>query len=576
MLALIGGRPELMNLKQVIAAFVEFREQVIRRRTIFELGKTRERAHVLVGLAIAVANIEEVIALIRAAPDPGTAREQLVARAWPAEAVAALIGLVDEPGHTVAADGTYRLSDAQARAILDLRLQRLTGLERDKIAEELRELAVKIREYLEILDSRPRRMEIMRAELIAVRDAFADPRRTSIEDVEFEQDDEALIQPEDVVLTVTHGGYVKRVPVSSYRAQRRGGKGRSGMSTREEDFVSQVFVVNTHTPVLFFSTSGMVYTLKAHRIPEGTPQARGRALVNLLNLQEGESISALLALPTDEAAWESMDVMFATASGHVRRNRLSDFRRVMAKGKIAMKLEEADRLVGVQICTEEHDILLAARGGRCIRFPVPAVRVFAGRDSIGVRGIKLEEGDTVIAMSVLRHVEASPAEREAYLRAANARRRGASDDEPAAAPGAEAEEEEGDAAVTLSPERFAALEAAEELILTVTANGFGKRTSAYEYRLTNRGGQGIANIETSERNGPVVASFPAAQGDQLMLVTDGGQLIRIPVDDIRIAGRRTQGVVLLKVGEGEQVVSVARLPEESETEPAEEGGADGK
>ncbi|MBX6320375.1 MAG: DNA gyrase subunit A [Rhodospirillaceae bacterium] len=568
MLALNGGRPQLMNLREVIAAFVEFREQVIRRRTIFELGKARERAHVLVGLGIAVANIDAVIALIRAAPDPAAAREQLMARAWPAAEVAALVALVDEPGQAVQEDGTYRLTDAQARAILDLRLQRLTGLERDKIAAELRELADKINEYLEILDSHPRRMAIMRDELIAARDAFATPRRTAIEDIASDIDDEALIQREDMVLTVTHGGYVKRVPLSAYRAQRRGGKGRAGMSIREEDFVTQVFVVNTHTPVLFFSSRGIVYKLKVHRIPEGTPQARGKALVNLLPLESGETISTLLPLPEDEARWAEMDVMFATASGYVRRNRLSDFANIMANGKIAMKLEEGDRLVGVCTCTEDQDVLLATRGGRCIRFPVTAVRVFSGRTSMGVRGIRLDEGDTVIAMSILRHVEATTAEREAYLRLAAARRRGGAAEEETPVVGAPEDEAAPAGAgpsVTLSAERLAALEAAEEFILTVTANGYGKRTSAYEYRLTNRGGSGIVNIDTSERNGPVVDSFPVAEGDHLMLVTDGGQLIRILVADIRIAGRRTQGVVLLRVGEGEQVVSVARLPEESES-----------
>jgi DNA gyrase subunit A len=580
MLALNGGRrPELMTLRQVIVAFIEFREQVIRRRTIFELGKARERAHILVGLAIAVANIDPIIALIRAAPDPGTAREQLIARAWPAESVAPLVALVDEPGQAVQADGTYRLTDAQARAILDLRLQRLTGLERDKIAEELRELADKINEYLEILDSHPRRMEIMRGELIAVRDAFATPRRTTIEDNEFEVDDEALIQREDMVLTVTHGGYVKRVPVAAYRAQHRGGKGRAAMSVRDEDFVTQVFVVSTHTPVLFFSTKGMVYRMKVYRIPVGTPQARGKALVNLLPLEEGETISTLLPLPEDEARWGEMDVMFATASGYVRRNRMSDFANIMAGGKIAMKLDEGDRLVGVQICTDANDVLLAARGGQCIRFPVSAVRVFSGRTSTGVRGIRLDEGDTVITMSILRHVDVSTAERDAYLKWASARRRAVAPEEEAnVAPTAAGDEEEPESAepdVTLSVERLAGLEAAEQFILTVASSGFGKRTSAYEYRLTNRGGSGIANIDTSARKGSVVESVAVEDTDQLMLVTDGGQLIRIPVNQIRIAGRRTQGVVLLKVGEGEQVVSVARMPEEAEGGTAAEDAGNG-
>jgi DNA gyrase subunit A len=566
MLALNGGRPLTMTLKDIIVAFVDFREDVITRRTVFELGKTRERAHVLVGLAIAVANIDEVIALIRKAPDPVVARERLMERAWPARDVEPLIALIDEPGRVVAADGTIHLSEEQARAVLELRLQRLTGLERDKIAAELEELSVKIKDYLDILGSRARRLDILRAELRAVKEQFATPRKTEIQDLEFEQDIEDLIQREDMVVTVTHAGYIKRVPVSAYRAQRRGGRGRAGMATRDEDFVSRIFVANTHTPVLFFSTSGMAYKLKVFRLPLGTPQARGKALVNLLPLEDGETVSTLMPMPENEAKWDEMYVMFATASGDVRRNKLSDFVNVMANGKIAMKLDKGDRLIGVQTCSEEDDVLLAAANGQAIRFPVADVRVFTGRTSTGVRGIKLEEGDHVISMSILRHVDVETAERIAYIRMSRKRRGG---EEEVAGEAVEEEVAETAETVTLTPERFASLEAVEEFILTVTAKGFGKRSSAYEYRITGRGGQGIAAIEMSDRNGQAVASFPVGHRDQIMLVTDRGQLIRCPVTDIRIAGRKTQGVVLFKVEEGEKVVSVTRLSDET---PVPEGG----
>jgi DNA gyrase subunit A len=552
MLALNGGKPLLMNLKDVIAAFVAFREQVVLRRTAFELGRTRERAHVLVGLAIAVANIDAVIALIRRSPDPNTAREELMGRAWPARDVEPLIKLIDEPGRSVAEDGTYRLSEAQARAILDLRLQRLTGLERDKIAEELQELAKSILDFLDILESRKRRLDILRSELTEVKTEFATPRRTTLEELEFEHDVEGLIQQEDMVVTVTHGGYIKRVPLAAYRAQRRGGKGRAGMATRDEDFVSRLFVADTHRPVLFFSTRGTVYKTKVYKLPEGTPQSRGKALVNLLPLQEGEKISTVLPLPADEASWATTDILFATAGGDVRRNKLSDFINVKASGKIAMKLAEGDRLIGVSTCTEAEDVLLATRRGRCIRFPVTDLRVFSSHTSTGVRGIRLRKEDEVISLSVLHHMYADTAERESFLKAAAVLRRAG--DEPAVE-GAEPVE---------PPARFEELKAEEEFILAVTANGYGKRSSAYEYRITGRGGQGIANIERSERNGDVVAAFPVADGDQIMLVTDGGQLIRCPVHDIRIAGRKTQGVVLFKVAEGERVASVAHLAEEEQ------------
>jgi DNA gyrase subunit A len=578
MLALNGGRPELLDLKRVIAAFVEFREQVIIRRTAFELRKARARAHVLAGLAVAVANIDEVVGLIRAAPDPQVAREGLMARAWPASDVAALIKLIDEPGHTVAEDGTFRLSETQAKAILDLRLQRLTGLERDKIGEEMAALAEKIVDYLDILDSRERVLSILRDELLDMKERFATPRRTVIEDAEFEHDIEDLIQREDMVVTISHGGYIKRVPLSAYRAQRRGGKGRSGMAMREEDFVSQVFVCNTHTPVLFFSSRGMAYKLKVYRLPQGTPQARGKALVNLLPLQSGETITTVMPMPEDEAAWAEMYVMFATTGGTVRRNRLSDFVRVMANGKIAMKLEdEGARLVSVQPCTEDDDVLLATDGGKCIRFRVPDVRVFAGRDSVGVRGIRLAADDRVISMSILRHQAASADEREAYLRLATARRRAENGEEG----GEPCKPEE--IGLEVDEARAAELQAGEQFILSVADDGLGKRTSAYDYRVTGRGGLGIGNMDLSRgRKAPaakVAAVFPVADGDELVLVTDGGQIIRCPVDDIRIAGRATRGVQIFKVGEEERVVSVAHLAEVEEDEgedSTEEDGHDGE
>jgi DNA gyrase subunit A len=583
MLAINGGRPELMNLKQIIAAFVAFREEVITKRAVFDLRKTRERAHILVGLAIAVANIDAVIDLIRKAPDPNAAREGLMARAWPAHDVAPLIKLIDEPGRVVAEDGTYRLSEEQAKAILELRLQRLTGLERDKIAEEIREIATAIVDLLDILESRARRLTILRTELLEIKEQFATPRRTTLEELEFEQDVEDLIQREDMVVTVTHGGYIKRVPLSAFRAQRRGGKGRAAMATRDEDFVTQLFVADTHTPMLLFSTRGMVYKTKVYKLPLGTPQARGRALVNLLPLEEGETITTVMPLPEDETRWSDMFVMFATSSGNIRRNRLSDFTSVMANGKIAMKLDEkGEQLIGVQTCAETDDVLLAARGGRSIRFAVADVRVFSSRTSTGVRGISLGEGDRVVSMSILGHVEADTAERDAYLRWSNARRRQMGE-EPEAGASEPALPEEAEAApgatetIELSPERLQEMEAAEEFILTLTEKGYGKRSSAYEYRITGRGGKGIVNIATNERNGPVAATFPVGHGDQIMLVTDGGQLIRCPVADIRIAGRNTQGVIVFKVVEGERVVSVTRLGELGETPEgaAEVAGANG-
>ncbi|PKU23264.1 DNA gyrase subunit A [Telmatospirillum siberiense] len=544
MLALNGGRPQMMPLRDVIVAFVAFRDEVITRRTIFELGKARDRAHVLVGLAIAVANLDPVIKLIRAAADPNTAREQLMARDWPAHDVEPLIVLIDEPGHGVV-DGHYRLSETQARAILDLRLHRLTGLERDKIHSELTEIGEQIREFLHILSSRERLYEILREELVEMKTQFATPRRTSIEENEFEADIEDLIAREDMVVTVTNTGYIKRVPLSEYRTQRRGGKGRSGMSIREEDFVTQVFVANTHTPIIFFSSTGIAYKMKVYKLPLGNPQARGKAMVNLLPLDQDETITTVMPLPEDEAGWADLHVMFATASGYVRRNLLSDFTDIRANGKIAMKLDEGDRLIAVQTCTEQDDVLLAAHNGKCIRFPVTDVRVFKGRDSTGVRGIRLEDGDEVISMSTLSHVEFDSETRDSYLRG----------DLPAE-----------------DQERLALL---EQHILSISVNGFGKRTSAYEYRITGRGGSGIANIDLTEKTGPVIASFPVLHSDEIMLVTNAGKLIRIPVDGVRIAGRKTQGVMLLRTADDESVVSVARLGDVGGNGDDADGGDEG-
>ena len=569
-LALNNGRPEMMTLKDVIVAFVRFREEVVTRRTIFDLGKARDRAHVLVGLALAVADLDNAIAIIRKAKDPEAARRELMARAWPADEVAPLIELIDEPGRTVV-DGHYQMSETQARAILDLRLHRLTGLERDKVAEELSAIAEQIKEYLAILGSREKLMQIVRDELTGVREQFADPRRTDIVEAEADTEIEDLIQKEDMVVTVSNAGYIKRVPLATYRAQRRGGKGRAGMTTRDEDVVSQVFVANTHTPLVFFSSRGIAYQLKVFRLPEGTPQARGKAMVNLLPLQPGETISTVMPLPEDESSWENLNIVFATQSGYVRRNALSDFLNIKANGKIAMKLDEGDKLIAVRTCNESQDILLSTYKGMCIRFPVAAVRVFSGRTSMGVRGIRLGKDDGVISMTILRHVDVDTNEREEYLRRASQLRRAMGDESPDDLPGDSTREE---SESHISEERFVDLSAREEFILTVTERGFGKRSSAYEYRVTGRGGKGIANIDVTAKNGPVIASFPVEDGDQLVIVTDRGKLTRLPIDDIRIAGRRTQGVTVFRVADDEKVVSVTRvsdLVEESDTDDEEPG-----
>jgi DNA gyrase subunit A len=565
MVALNGGRPEQMTLKDLISAFVDFREEVVSRRTKYLLNKARERAHVLCGLAIAVANIDEVIRLIRTAPDPNTAREALMGRDWPAKDIAPLIALVDDPRHKINDDGTYRLSETQARAILDLRLQRLTALGRDEIGDELSKLAAEISDYLEILRSRARIMSIIKDELAEIRNAYATPRKTQIVDWDSDLDDEDLIAREDMVVTVSHAGYIKRVPLSTYRAQRRGGKGRSAMTTRDEDFVTRLFVANTHTPVIFFSSEGQAYKEKVWRLPLAAPNAKGKALVNMLPLSQGERINAIMPLPEDEASWDKLDVMFATSRGTVRRNKLSDFVQVNRGGKIAMKLDEGDSIIDVQICSEHDDVLLTTAKGQCIRFPVTDVRVFKGRDSMGVRGINLAEGDDIISMAILRHVEATGEERAAYLKMRRAVMGEQSTDADAA--GSDDAEESENGNFSLSQERYAEMSALEQCILTISEKGYGKRTLSYEYRITGRGGKGITAMAVNNRNGKLVASFPVENADQIMLVTDGGQLIRVPVDGIRVVGRNSQGVTVFSTRDKEKVVSVEHI----EGEEGEDG-----
>ena len=557
--ALDGGRPLVMNLKDLLTLFISFRETVVSRRTKFLLNKARDRAHVLVGLAIAVANIDEVIRVIRTSPDPNSARETLMARDWPAKAVATMITLIDDPRHRMTDKGTARLSLEQAKAILDLRLQRLTALGREEIGEELDKLAVEIADYLDILRSRTRIQTIIKDELTAVKSEFATPRRTVIIDQEGEVEDEDLIQREDMVVTVSHAGYVKRVPLSAYRAQKRGGKGRSGMATRDEDFVSRLFVASTHTPVLFFSSRGQVYKEKVWRLPMAAPNSRGKALINILPLEQGERITTIMPLPEDESSWGALDVLFATTGGNVRRNKLSDFVDVRRSGIIAMKLEDDEAIVDVQIATENDDVLLTAAGGQCIRFPVTDVRVFSGRTSMGVRGIALGKTDKLISLTILRHLDASSDERAAYLKM-----RRAVAGETAAEEAADADAEEATTAVQLSQDRYAQMSAAEQSVLTISENGYGKRSSSYEYRTTGRGGKGIVAMSVNSRNGKLVASFPVEDSDQIMLVTDAGQLIRCPVEDIRVAGRSTQGVIVFDTAEDEHVVSVEHITDETD------------
>jgi len=563
MLSLVDGRPQLLGAREIIQVFLRFREQVVARRAKHELNKARDRAHVIIGLALAVANIDEVIALIRNAPNPAEARAQLMARDWPAADVAPLVELVADPRSILTSNGTLRLTEEQARAILELRLNRLTGLGREELGNEAAKLAEEIADLLDILRSRVRVLQIIRDEMTEVRDNYATPRRSEFTDAGLDFEDEDLIPREDMVVTVTHGGYAKRTALSDYRAQRRGGKGRSGMATKDEDFISTLFVASTHSPLLFFSNKGMVYKTKTWRLPQGAPNTKGKALVNLLPLDQGETITSIMALPEDESTWADLNVMFATKSGTVRRNKLSDFVQVNRNGKIAMKLEgEDERIIDVRLCTEDDDVFLVSDRGRAIRFPVTDVRVFAGRNSIGVRGIRLGADDTLISMAILRHVDVTSPEARAYMKHATAMRRALGDDEaemPAVEPGEEGEE------AALSPERIAELGAAEQFLLTVGADGMGKRSSGYDYRVMGRGNQGVAAQDLS-RGAMLAASFPVEDADQIMAVTDGGQLIRFPVDGVRIAGRSTRGVRLIRLNEGENVVAVVRIEDAGDEE----------
>jgi len=561
MLALNGGRPEQLTLRDFLSAFVGFREEVVTRRTAFELNKARERSHVLCGLAVAVSNVDEVVATIRASADPAEAREKLMTRRWPATDIAPYIRLIDDPSHTMNEDGTYNLSEVQARAILELRLQRLTAMGVKEVTDELEDLAAKIKDYLDILRSRERIMAIISAELAEVREAFAVPRRTEIVDWAGDMDDEDLIEREDMVVTITSGGYIKRTPLADFRAQRRGGKGLASMATKEDDVVTTLFVANTHTNLLFFTTDGMVYKLKCWRLPLGGRNARGKAVVNILPIPAGVGIAAIMPVDAPEEDWQNLQIVFATSQGEVRRNALSDFTNVMRNGKIAMKLPEGVSLVNARICDEDDDVMLVTALGRAIRFSTTDVRVFKGRDSTGVRGIRLAPGDSVVSMAVIRHFEANPEERAAYLK----QRRlmaGAPD---------EAESDDEEAAVEpgqLSTERYAEMSAREDLILTITAGGAGKLSSSHDYPVRGRGGQGVMAMDKAMRGGPLVASFPVDPGDQIMLATSTGQSIRVPVAQISFRSRSAGGVRVFNTGGGEEVVSVARVAEQSAEQSA--------
>jgi len=534
---------------------VAFREEVVTRRTAYELNKARERSHVLCGLAVAVSNVDEVVATIRGSADPADAREKLVTRRWPAAEIAPFILLIDDPSHTLNDDGTYNLSELQARAILELRLQRLTALGVKEVTDELEELAGKIKDYLDILRSRSRIMSIITGELDEVRDAFAVPRRTEIIDWAGDMDDEDLIEREDMVVTITSGGYIKRTPLVDFRAQNRGGKGLSSMSTKEDDVVTTLFVANTHTQLVFFTTDGMVYKLKTWRLPLAGRNARGKAIVNILPIPGGVSIAALMPVDAPEEEWEALQIVFATSQGDVRRNALSDFTNVMRNGKIAMKLPEGVELVNARIADENDDVMLLTDSGRAIRFPSTAVRVFKGRDSTGVRGIRLGKDDRVVSMAVIRHFEADPQERAAYLK----QRRlmaGAVDEGEV-----DTDEEEAVEAGQLTPERYAAMSAAEDLILTITSGGAGKLSSSHDYPVRGRGGQGVMAMDRAMRGGALIASFPVVPGDQIMLATSTGQSIRVPIDQISFRSRSAGGVRVFNTGKGEVVVSVARVAE---------------
>ncbi|MCL2439812.1 MAG: DNA gyrase subunit A [Alphaproteobacteria bacterium] len=562
MLAINKGRPGIMNLKEVLSAFVDFREEVIRRRTNFELSKSRAKAHTLIGLSIAVANLDEIIALIRNAKDPVEAKEKMMARTWVAKDLRPLVELVGDPDSTMQADGTCHLTEIQAKAILDLKLHRLTGLEQEELAGEIKTVGAAVKDLLETLGNRSKLMGILKAELLEVKEKFAIPRRTVIEPNEFESDIEDLIAREDMAITLTNTGYIKRVPLAVYNAQNRGGKGRKGMETHDEDFVCNVFVANTHTPLIFFSNRGIAYQMKVYRLPLGTPTSIGRALINLLPLEQGETISTIMPLPEDEAEWDNLYAMFATSKGTVRRNKLSDFIGIKRNGKIAMKFEEeSDSLVAVQVCREDQDVFLALQNGKCIRFPVPEVRVFQSRNSTGIRGVKLEKGDRVISMSMLNHSDADSDTRASYVKMMKAALRA---DEASDEALAEVDDEKATTRV-LSAEEFAKLAALDQMILTITEAGFGKRTSSFEYRTTHRGGSGIANIKLAGKGKTVVSSGPVLDDSDIILITDGGKLIRTRVGQVRVAGRQTMGVILFKTAEGEKVIATA-IAEKSEDE----------
>ncbi len=553
MLALNGGRPETLDLKKFLSAFITFREEVVARRTAFELRKARERSHILCGLAVAVSNVDEIVATIRASANPAEAREKLKERRWPAQDIASYIQLIDDPSHKINEDGTYYLSETQARAILELRLQRLTAMGVAEVTDELAELAGKIQDYLDILRSRKRIMEIISVELKEVRELFAVPRRSEIVDFAADMDDEDLIEREDMVVTVTNSGYIKRTPLDEFREQKRGGKGSAGMNTKDEDFVTTLFVANTHTQLLFFTSEGMVYKLKTWKLPRGGRNARGKAIINILPIPQGVNVAAIMPVDREESEWADLQIVFATSTGGVRRNALSDFTNVRANGKIAMKLDEDMRLINVQMCDEGDDFMLTTSMGKAIRFPVTDVRVFKGRDSTGVRGIKLATGDEVVSMSILRHVDATPDDRNAYFKM----RRAVTGEE-----GAEVDDVES----TISPERYAELSALEEWILTITSGGFGKRSSAHEYRVSARGGQGVAAANLGRRGDTIIASFPVDDEDQIMLATNSGQSIRCPVAGISRQSRSSSGVTVFKTGKGEKVVSVAWIADQGEDE----------
>ncbi len=567
MLALNGGRPEQLDLRGFLTAFVAFREEVVARRTAFELRKARERAHILCGLAVAVTNVDEVVATIRASADPAEARERLMTRAWPAEDIAPYIALIDDPSHRVLEDGTYFLSETQARAILELRLQRLTALGVKEVTDELEELAGRITDYLAILRSRERIMSIISDELREVRELFAVPRRSEIVEWDTDLDDEDLIEREDMVVTVTQGGYIKRTPLTEYRAQKRGGKGTQGMATKDEDFVTTLFVANTHTQLLFFTTDGMAYKLKTWRLPLGGRNARGKAIVNILPIASGVSIAAIMPVDAPEDEWQNLQIVFATSEGDVRRNALDDFTNVMRNGKIAMKLPEGVRLINARIASEDDDVMLTTRMGKAIRFRSTDVRVFKGRDSTGVRGIRLAAGDEVVSMAVIRHFEATPGERAAYLKMRRAV--AGLTDEDEAENDVDAEED-GVEESALGQERYVAMSEAEDLLLTVTEKGAGKLSSSHDYPLRGRGGQGVMAMDRAMRGGPLAALFPVAMDDQIMLATDAGQSIRVPVTGISFRSRTAGGVRVFNTSAGERVVSVALIAEAADEESGED------